>query len=145
MSLSGTFNANQTPAPSPASAIQGGKRIAPFSLRLSEAERARLTAEAGGAPLGAYIKVKLLGGTVPARMRRSGLAVEDRQALGKALALLGQSRLANNLNQLAHLANIGALPVSPEIESELQNAVKEVRAMRRLLVSALGLKPEDAP
>jgi hypothetical protein len=118
------------------------KRPPPFSLRLSVEERARLTAEAGGAPLGTYLKAKLLGGTVPVRMRRSGLAVEDRQALGKALALLGQSRLASNLNQLAHLAHIGALPVSPEIEAEFQEAVSAVREMRRLLVTALGLKPE---
>jgi hypothetical protein len=145
MSLSGTFNENQGPTSLPVRAHQRRKRDAPFSLRLTKDERARLTAEAGGAPLGAYIKAKLLGGTIPVRMRRSGLAVEDRQALGKALALLGQSRLANNLNQLAHLAHIGALPVSPEIESELKNAVSEVRAMRRLLVSALGLKEGDAP
>ena len=141
MSLSGSFNKNEGTSTLPAPAHPRRKRLAPFSLRLSEDERARLTAEAGGAPLGAYIKAKVLGGTVPVRMRRSGLAVEDRQALGKALALLGQSRLASNLNQLAHLAHIGALPVSPEIESELKNAVSEVRAMRWLLVSALGLKP----
>ena len=118
------------------------KRPPPFCLRLAAEERARLTAEAGGAPLGAYLKAKLLGGSVPVRMRRSGLAVEDRQALGKVLALLGQSRLASNLNQLAHLANIGALPVSPEIEAEFHEAVSAVREMRRLLVTALGLKPE---
>ncbi|BDG72536.1 hypothetical protein [Roseomonas fluvialis] len=141
MSISGTFNEKQGSASLPAPAQPHRNRLAPFSLRLSEDERARLTVEAGGAPLGAYMKAKLLGETIPVRMRRSGLAVEDRQALGKALALLGQSRLASNLNQLAHLAHIGALPVSPEIESELKNAVSEVRAMRCLLVTALGLKP----
>lgn len=142
MSLSGTFNENQPSMPRPAPATPRRKRASPFCLRLSAEERARLTAEAGGAPLGAYIRAKLLGGTIPVRMRRSGLAVEDRQALGKALALLGQSRLANNLNQLARLAHIGALPVSPEIEAEFQEAVIAVQEMRRLLVTALGLKPE---
>ncbi len=116
------------------------RRPPPFSLRLSADERARLAVEAAGAPLGSYIKAKVLGGTIPVRMRRSGLAVEDRQALGKALALLGQSRQASNLNQLAHLAHIGALPVSLEIEAELAAALADIREIRRLLVSALGLK-----
>ncbi|WP_149541207.1 hypothetical protein [Siccirubricoccus phaeus] len=121
------------------------RRPAPFSLRLSEAERARLADEARGAPLGAYIKAKLLGGAVPVRMRRTGLAVEDRQSLAKALALLGASRLASNLNQLAHLAHVGALPVTPETEGELREGVGHVRAIRRLLLAALGLKPEGGP
>ena len=120
------------------------RRPAPFSLRLSEAERARLADEAKGAPLGAYIKAKVLGSALPVRTRRSGLAVEDRQALAKALAALGASRLSSNLNQLAHLANVGALPVTPETEAELCEAVTVVQDIRRLLLTALGLKAEGA-
>mgnify|MGYP005855659883 CR=1 FL=1 len=119
-----------------------GKRPPPFSLRLSADERARLEAEAQGAPLGAYIKAKLTGGEVPVRMRRSGLAVEDRQALAQALARLGQARLANNLNQLAHAANIGTLPITPDTEAALLDAARDIRAIRDLLLTALGLKPE---
>jgi hypothetical protein len=76
-------------------------------------------------------------------MRRTGLAVEDRQALGQALALLGKSRLSSNLNQLAHLGNIGALPFTPEVESELLEALEDIRSIRRLLMAALGLKVGD--
>ncbi len=119
------------------------RRAAPFCLRLSEAERARLAAEARGAPLGSYIKAKVLGSALPVRMRRSGLAVEDRQALAQALAALGASRLSSNLNQLAHLAHIGALPVTLELEQELSAALEDIRQIRRLLVTALGLKAED--
>lgn len=118
------------------------RRPAPFSLRLTEAERARLVEEAKGAPLGSYIKAKLLGSSLPVRTRRSGLAVEDRQALAQALAALGASRLSSNLNQLAHLANVGALPVTPETEAELSEALAIVRDIRRLLLTALGLKAE---
>lgn len=120
------------------------RRPAPFSVRLSTAERDRLVAEAGGAPLGAYIKAKALGGA-PIRSRRSGLAVEDRAALAQALALLGRSNLSNNLNQLAKLAHIGALPFTPDTEAELLEAVRALRALRILLLRALGLKPEDGP
>ena len=119
------------------------KRPSPFCIRLSEDERARLTSEAAGLPLGAYIKAKALGDK-PLRTRRTGLAVEDRQALAKALALLGRSRLSSNLNQLAHAANIGSLPMTPETKAELLAALRDVREMRRLLMTALGLKPESS-
>lgn len=117
------------------------RNVKPFSLRLTADERARLTAEAGGEPLASYMRAKLLTGS-NARPRRSGLPVDDARSLGQALALLGRSRLSSNLNQLAHLANIGALPVTPELESELAAALADIREIRRLLISALGLKPE---
>jgi hypothetical protein len=119
-------------------------RPAPFSIRLTGEQRARLAIEAAGAPLGSYIKAKVLG-TGPARMRRTGMSVENRKDLAQALALLGRSRLASNLNQLAHAVNIGSLPVTPETEEELFAAVRDVRDVRRLLLSALGLHPESTP
>lgn len=121
------------------------KRRPPFSIRLSDADRARLAIEAAGAPLGAYIKAKVLGDTVPLRMRRTGLAIEDRHALARTLAMLGRSRLANNLNQMAYAVNTGSLPVTPETEAELLAALADVRELRGLLIAALGMKPEDAP
>ena len=123
---------------------QRKKRPAPFAIRLSRDERARLEGEAKGAPLGSYIKAKVLGTTLPVRMRRTGLAVADREALAKVLALLGQSRLASNLNQLAHAANMGSLAVTPETEAELRSALADVHALRRLLMTALGLQPAEA-
>jgi hypothetical protein len=142
MSVSDTFNLVYPPeqAEAPGLSHRKGKRPAPFSLRLTEVERARLLEETKGAPLGAYIKAKVLG-AAPLRSRRSGLAVEDRKSLAQGLALLGQSRLSSNLNQLAHAANIGALPVTPDVEDELLAALRDVRALRRLFMVALGLKP----
>ena len=140
MSLSDAFNSkghSQTSRSRPSKPRK--KRPAPFSIRLSEAERARLAVEAAGAPLGAYIKAKALG-EAPLRMRRTGHAVEDRQALAQALALLGKSRIANNLNQLAWAVNIGSLPVTPESEEDLRETLLAVQDMRRLLMTALGMK-----
>ena len=131
MSITADFNSHKPP-----------KSLAPFSLRLSADERRRLLAEAKGLPLGTYIRAKALG--TPLRVRTSGASVEDRQALAKVLALLGGSRLASNLNQLAHLANVGALLVDPETESELADAVSIIREIRLLLLIALGMK-DDAP
>lgn len=118
------------------------KRSAPFSLRLSPEERARLAIEAAGAPLSAYIKAKVLGSDASGPIRRSGRTVEDRQALAKALALLGKSHLSANLNQIARAVNMGTLPVTPETEQELYAALRDVRELRRLLIAGLGLKPE---
>lgn len=114
-------------------------RPAPFSLRLSTKDRARLECEAGGAPLGAYIKAKVLEDR---RTRRGGLSIEDRHALAKALALLGASGLATSLADLAHIARIGALAVTPETETALNDALADVHEVRSLLILALGLKPE---
>ena len=120
------------------------KRPPPFSVRLSEDERARLMAAAGGVPLGTYIKAAALGGTAP-RRRSSPFAVQDRRAFSEALALLGQSRLASNLNQLARAANIGSLPLTPETEADLKEALRAVQSLRALLLAGLGYRPEDAP
>jgi hypothetical protein len=145
MPLIDTFNSATTEtAYGKAAPKQRRKRPAPFSIRLSDADRARLAIEAAGAPLGAYIKAKVLG-EAPLPMRRTGLSVEDRQAHARALALLGQTRLASNLNQIAHAVNIGVLPVTPETELELFGALADIREIRRLFMTALGLKPEGRP
>lgn len=121
------------------------KRLPPFSIRLSEAERARLSLDAAGAPLGSYVKQKLFDGMAVGRKRRKGLSIQDREALAQALALLGRSRLSSNLNQIAHAVNIGVLPVTPETEAELFAALEEVRSLRRLLMTALGHDDGGAP
>ncbi|MGE3992572.1 plasmid mobilization relaxosome protein MobC [Pseudorhodoplanes sp.] len=69
--------------------------------------------------------------------------MKDGEPLGRLLALLGQSRIANNLNQLAKAANQGALPVTVEVEADLRAACAEVFEMRLLLLRALGIKILD--
>jgi hypothetical protein len=56
--------------------------------------------------------------------------------------MLGESRLANNLNQLAKSANTGSLPVTPETEKALREASAEIHQMRAMLMRALGFSPE---
>lgn len=134
MSLSRDFKASGGPK-------ARKKRPAPFSIRLCEAERARLEAEAKGAPLGAYVKAKALG--KPLRVRSAGYSITDRQALAQALALLGNCDLTGSLAEIAHAVSIGVLPVTPETEAALLEALKAVRDLRRLLVAALGLKESN--
>ncbi len=114
------------------------RRPAPFSIRLAPEERSRLEAEAQGMPLGGYIKAKALGGPPLKRLA----AVEDRQALAQALALLGKTHYANNLNQLAHLANMGALPLTPEVMEELDSTLRLIGEVRALIVRAMGVRKD---
>jgi hypothetical protein len=95
-------------------------------------------------PLGAYVRSRLLDGP-PAPRRVSRRPVRDEQLLAKLLGELGQARLANNLNQLAYAANCGTLAVSPETEAALWSAYADVQAMRRDLMTALGLEADDRP
>lgn len=112
----------------------------PFSLRLSFEERAQLEQDAAGQPLGAYMREQLLGEKKSPRRPRGKFPVKDHAALGRVLAALGQSRIANNLNQLARAVNTGSLPVSPDTEDALREACQDVRAMRHDLLLALGIR-----
>lgn len=117
------------------------KRTPPFSLRLTFEQRARLEQEAAGSSLSAYIHERLFGAEAPAARRKRGKSpVKDQQAIAELLAKLGQSRLSSNLNQLARLANLGALPVTPDTETAIIEAAEDIALMRKLLIEALGLE-----
>lgn len=115
---------------------------APFSLRLSEEERAALDRLAGGLPWGAYIKGVIFSELRPAP-RVKGHVIQDRKLFAKLLGLLGQSRLSQNVNQLAKASNSGSLPVTPDVEKELREAAAAIRHMRALLIEAMGLKAHE--
>lgn len=116
----------------------------PFAIRLTSEERRLLESRAGRMPLGAYIRECALGSH--ARKRRVSRAVHvDDKAVAKLLATLGRSHLSSNLNQIAKAANIGTLAMTPDLEAELQEACADIRAMRSLLVEALGLLESAAP
>lgn len=116
----------------------------PFSLRLSFEERAQLEKEAAGVPVGAYIRQRLFYGKESPRRTRGKRPVKDHAALGRVLGALGQSRLANNLNQMARAVNTGSLPVTPETEAAIRQACEDVRAIRRDLLIALGLNASSS-
>ncbi|MEL7398926.1 MAG: hypothetical protein AAFN44_21445, partial [Pseudomonadota bacterium] len=113
------------------------KRKARFTFE----ERAQLDEAANGVPLGAYIRAVLFGEDLKKVRRRGVRPVEDQQELARVLAMLGASRLSQNVNQLAKACNIGALPVTPDTEAALVQACDDVADMRQVLLKALGSKP----
>lgn len=114
------------------------KAPAPFSIRFTFEERAKLEKAAAGMPLGAYIRQKLFDGELTPRRVRGQKPVKDHAKLARVLGALGQSRLSNNLNQIAKAANLGALPVTPELEEELSETCHTISSMRSDLMRALG-------
>lgn len=119
------------------------RRTPPFSLRLTFEERTKLEQQAGALPLSAYIKSVIFADDAPTYRRRRKAAETDQKLLAEVLACLGTSRLANNLNQLAKAANTGALYCDAETTSDLNRACDDVRAMRLLLMQALGLQVDE--
>ena len=116
------------------------KRPAPFSIRLSEEERTRLEREAGHKPLGAHIRAKLLGEDQTPRKDTRQHPRVDYELLGRVLAALGNSELASCLCILAAAAESGSLDVTDEVTGKLHAACDDVREIRLLLISALGLR-----
>ena len=111
----------------------------PVSIRFSYRQIDILNREANGKPFGPFVRSLIFeddGSLRPHKVR----PVDDPQALAQALGLLGQSRIASNLNQLAKVANSGALPVTPETCRKLDQACEDVREMRSLLMKALGTR-----
>ena len=117
------------------------KAAAPFSLRLTVEERALLSEKAGKRPLGAYICSRILGEHAQKR-RKTRRPGPDHQKLALILSELGRSRLSSNMNQLAKAANIGVIDTSDSVIADLQEACQSISQMRKMLIAALGLKPE---
>ena len=111
-----------------------------ITLRFSPDDYESLKQLADGMALATYVRAKALGEALPRRKPRSRVSIADKQALAQILGLLGQSRIANNLNQLAHHANIGSLAVDEETETQISEAYDHVLILRKTLIKALGLR-----
>jgi len=110
------------------------------TVRFSRDDYERLQELADGAALSVYLRAKALEETLPKRRKLSGSSIEDRQAIAQLLGLLGQSRIANNLNQLAYHANIGALQIDDETKSQIIETYDYILFIRQTLMNALGKK-----
>lgn len=115
--------------------------ISPVTLRLTPEERDRLEELAAGMTLSAYIRACVFGEEARRRKRRPRDVVADKKAAAQALALLGQSRIASNLNQLAYHANIGALIEDAQTKAQIVEANEHLAEIRTLLMLALGKLP----
>ncbi|MEM1187962.1 MAG: plasmid mobilization relaxosome protein MobC [Pseudomonadota bacterium] len=105
------------------------KRPSPFPIRLSEAERVYLERKAGDLSLGSYIRQEPLKDFDQRKTRprrRLHAPTVNQQKVSALLAGLGQSRISNNLNQLAKAANCGTLETSEDVQKQLEEACAAV-------------------
>jgi len=84
----------------------------------------------------AYIRECLFGNNASRRV----VPEADRVLLAQILARLGETRIANNLNQIAYHANCGSLAIDDVTVEEINEACLQVAWMRVQLIEALGLK-----
>ncbi len=56
--------------------------------------------------------------------------------------MLGQTRIANNLNQIAYQANCGTLLLDDDTKLQIKETCAYIAFMRVKLIEALGLKEE---
>ena len=119
-------------------------RSCTISLRLTEEERAQIAQKAGSMSLSDYIRCTVLLTPCP-RKHRLKAPIKDHKPLAQILALLGASRMASNLNQLARGLNTGSLIVTLETEEMIKEACTAIFQMRDLLLQALGLSNGGRP
>lgn len=110
------------------------------TLRLSQDDHARLMEMADGMALATFIRSKVLGEQLPRKTRSSSTSVSDKQAIAQILGLLGQSRIANNLNQLAYHANVGSLAMDDATQAQIDEAYDQILFLRQTLLKALGMQ-----
>jgi len=116
------------------------KNPSPVSVRLTAEERAQLEQAAAGTSLSSHIRECLFGAEASTRKRRQSVASADARYLAQVLGLLGQSRIANNLNQLAKRANAGVLEWDDQSRQQVAEANRHIAEMRAALIQALGLR-----
>ncbi len=116
------------------------KTLSPVTLRLTRDEILKLNNLSKGMSRSAYMRKCLFGRDAAPRKVRTRVPVGDQKALAQILGLLGQTRFANNLNQLAHHANCGSLLMDEQTENEIKMACAHIAWIRVKLIEALGLK-----
>jgi len=112
-----------------------GKKTAPFSVRLTLDERAYLEQQAGTQHLGAFIRDQLLNKKAKKRRVLRKPKIDDKN-LAMVLSLLGDQRIASNLNQLARHANMGTLDFDDQILEQIQEACAAMIAVRNYLLDS---------
>ena len=142
--LASSTDPRVTPQFTKASSGKTRTALSPLTIRLTAEERARLEELASGITLSAYVRACVFAEDTRLRKTRPADAAEDKKAAAEALALLGQSRIASNLNQLAYHANIGALIVGEDEKAQIREANAHLAAIRALLMQALGKKQKFA-
>ncbi len=115
---------------------------ATLTIRLTKFERELWDEEANvlGLSTSKYVRV-----TLADELTKRKLAVlikrrNERKEYVRLLRGIGQSRIANNLNQLAYAANTGSLVFTPDVIAQINEAYDAIMYMRSLLIELSGVR-----
>ncbi len=117
---------------------KNGKYPPPYSLRLTFEERQRLDHDAGNMPISAYIRERLFD--KPSPRRRYNRPSKDQELFRELLKELADTKISNNLNQLAKASNEGRLKLEPNTQEKLDEACDAMREIRQEILRKAGLK-----
>jgi len=87
--------------------------------------------------LSAYIRACVFAEEEKRRKLRPKNAVADKKALAERLALVGHSRMAFSLSQLAYQADVGALVLDEDTKTQLTEFYETIQELCDLLIRAL--------
>lgn len=113
-----------------------------LSIPLTHDLKAELERRAGRQPVSAYARGVLFpaNDNAPQKLRAPRRSRTDRLAVATVLARLGALDTAANLHELARLARVGALPMTPEVEAALVQACDDIAEIKSLLMKAIGIR-----
>ncbi len=114
----------------------------PTSMRFTQNERTLIDemTQQLGISLTELVRLRLFSKDFEKSVEMLTMKKAQRQELAQILAALGQSRIANNLNQIAYACNMGTLIISPDIIAQLNEAYDTIMWIRKTLILHLGVK-----
>lgn len=111
-----------------------------ISLRLSAKEHQRLCDAIGNITLSDYIRATLFNQPLKTVRTRGARPVQDHKILSELIGMFGQSRIPQNLNQIAKAVNTGLVLMPDDTTQALNEACADLRDMRQMMTQALGKK-----
>lgn len=112
----------------------------PRSIRFSDKEWAKVQRSADALemkPTG-FVRARALADDIADVRRVAHGEAERHKEFARMLATLGNSRLSQNLNQIARAINTGSLVLSPDVIAQINEACADIRWIRKNLMQALG-------
>lgn len=114
----------------------------PTSIRFTHDERVRVDemTQTLGVSFSELVRLRLFSRDFEKSYQMLTMRKAERLELAHILAALGESRIANNLNQIAYACNTGSLVISHDVIAQLNEAYDTVMWIRKTLILHLGVR-----
>lgn len=117
------------------------KRAAPLSIRLSANERTWLEEQAGGIPIGTYVKSRLFAANDNTPPRTRGCApIKNYEELAKIHGKFARFDVFLTIKGLLKVAASNNIRLKPQTEDALIAACHDISDIRHHIMKALGTK-----